>query len=76
MVRGGLKFKLGANLWEQDKFRVLVMAEQNFDRFAVSLEDTEPNTSEQMCTDLNSDNPIFRPLHKLGQVRKFVEAQC
>ena len=30
-----------------------------------------------MQLDLNSDKPIFRPPHKLGQVEMdFVEAQC
>ena len=53
------------------------MLESHTDRFAFSLEDIEPFTAEPLRIDLNSDKPIFRPPHKLGQVEwDFVQAQC
>ena len=53
------------------------MLEDNNDRFAFSLEDIDPFKGEPMQLELNSDKPIFRPPHKLGQVEwDFVEAQC
>ena len=69
------KFNLGASLHEQDQLKVLAMLEDNVDRFAFSLEDIEPSTGEPLHINLNSDKPIFRPPHKLGQVEwDFVEA--
>ena len=71
------KFNLGSCLQEEDQLRVLAMLESNNDRFAFSLEDIEPFKGEPMQLQLNSDKPIFRPPHKLGQVEwDFVEAQC
>ena len=56
---------------------MMAMLDKNEDRFAFSLEDIEPFTGEPMRIDLNSDKPIFRPPHKLGQVElDFVAAQC
>ena len=55
------------------------MLEDNSDRFAFSMEDIKPAgfKGEAMRIDLNTDKPIFRPPHKLGQVEwDFVEAQC
>ena len=55
------------------------MLEDNFDRFAFSMEDIHPASfrGEAMRIDLNLDKPIFKPPHKLGQVEwDFVEAQC
>ena len=55
------------------------MLDANNDHFAFSMEDLEPSkfTGEPMRLDLNSDKPIFKPPHKLGQVEMdFVEAQC
>ena len=55
------------------------MLEDNSDRFAFSMEDIEPASfkGEAMHINLNSNKPIFRPPHKLGQVEwDFVEAQC
>ena len=49
------------------------------DRFAFSLEDISPHdfTGEPMVINLNSDQAVFWPPHKLGQVEwDFVEAQC
>ena len=43
------------------------------------MEDIEPASfkGEAMPIDLNTDKPIFRPPHKLGQVEwDFVEALC
>ena len=69
------KFNLGSCLQEQIK--VLTMLEDNVDRFAFSMEDIEPFKGEPMQLELNSDKPIFRPPHKLGQVEwDFVEGQC
>ena len=65
---GGPKFQIGACLQEHDPLRVLAMLDKHSDRFAFSLEDIEPFTGEPLRIDLNSDKPIFRPLHKLGQV--------
>ena len=65
---GGGKFQIGACLQEQHQLRVLAMLENKSDRFAFSLEDIEPFTGEPLQSDLNSDKPIFRPPHKLGQV--------
>ena len=65
---GGAKFQIGACLQEQDQLRVLSMLDNNSDRFASSLEDIEPFTAEPLQIDLNSDKPIFRPPHELGQV--------
>ena len=73
------KFNLGSSLQEQDQIRVLAMLDDNMDRFAFSLEDISPHdfTGEPMAINLNSDQAIFRPPHKLGQVEwDFVEAQC
>ena len=46
------------------------MLEDNSDRFAFSMEDIEPASfkGKAMRIDLNSDKPIFRTPHKLGQV--------
>ena len=53
------------------------MLENNADRFAFSLEDIKPFKGEPMRLHLNSDKPIFRPPHKLGQVEwDFLEGQC
>ena len=53
------------------------MLETNSDRFAFSMEDLEPFTGEPMQIHLNTNPPIFRPPHKLGQVEwDFVESQC
>ena len=53
------------------------MLDNNSDRFAFSMEDLEPFTGEPLQIHLNSDKPIFRPPHKLGQVEwDFVAAQC
>ena len=74
---GGPKFQIGACLQEQDQLRVLAMLDKHSDRFAFSLEDIEPFTGEPLRIDLNSDKPIFRPPHKLGQVEwDFVQTQC
>ena len=71
------KFNLGSCLHGQDDIRVLTMLENNVDRSAFSMEDIEPFGGEPMQLDLNSDKPIFRPPHKLGQVEwDFVEGQC
>ena len=71
------KFNLGSCLQEQEQIRVLTMLEDNMDRFAFSMEDIEPFKGEPMQLELNSDKPIFRPPHKLGQVEwDFVEGQC
>ena len=71
------KFNVGVSLQEQDQIRVLTMLEANRDRFAFSFDDIEPFTGEPLQITLNSDKPIFRPPHKLGQVEwDFVEAQC
>ena len=53
------------------------MLESNNDRFAFALEDIEPFTGEPLQIHLNSEQPIFCPPHKLGQVEwDFVRAQC
>ena len=55
------------------------MLNANNDPFAFSMEDLEPAkfTEEPMRLDLDTDTPIFRPPHKLGQVElDFMEAQC
>ena len=71
------KFQLGASLQEQDQLQVLAMLENNSDRFAFPMEDLEPFTGEPLQIHLNSDKPIFRPPHKLGQVEwDFISAQC
>ena len=71
------KFNLGSCLQTQEQIRVLTMLENNVDRFAFSMEDIEPFKGEPMQLELNSDKPIFRPPHKLGQVEwDFVEGQC
>ena len=71
------KFNLGSCLQEQEQIRVLTMLEDNVDHFAFSMEDIEPFKGEPMQLELNSDKPIFRPPHKLGQVEwDFVEGQC
>ena len=71
------KFQLGASLQEQDQLQVLAMLDNNSDRFAFSMEDLELFTGEPLQIHLNSDKPIFRPPHKLGQVEwDFVAAQC
>ena len=44
------------------------MLNSNTYRFAFSLEDIKPFTREPLQIRLNSKQPIFRPLHKLGQV--------
>ena len=44
------------------------MLENNVNRFAFSMEDIEPFKGEPMQLELNSDKPIFRPPHKLGQL--------
>ena len=65
------KFNLGANLQ--------AMLNSNSDRFAFAMEDLKPAkfSGEPTRLELTSDKPIFRPLHKLGQVElDFVEAQC
>ena len=50
------------------------MLESNVDRFAFSMEDIKPFRGEPMQLELNSDQPIFRPPHKLGRVEwDFVE---
>ena len=54
------------------------MLDDNVDRFAFSLENINPDdfTGELMRINLNSDQAIFGPPHKLGQVEwDFVEAQ-
>ena len=67
-------FNLGSCLQEQEKIKILTMLEANMDRFAFSMEDIE---SFKMALELNSDKPIFRPPHQLGQVEwDFVEGQC
>ena len=74
-----VRFNVGASLHDQDQLKVLAMLNANNDRFAFSMEDLEPAkfTGEPMRLDLNTDKPIFRPPHKLGQVElDFVEAQC
>ena len=58
---------------------MLAMLDDNEDRFAFSVEDINPRdfTEEPMRINLNSDETIFRPPHKLGQVEwDFVDAQC
>ena len=73
------KFNLGSSLQEKDQIKVLAMLEDNMDRFAFALEDINPQDfqGEPMQINLNSDQAIFRPPHKLGQVEwDFVEAQC
>ena len=73
------RFNLGSNLQERDQVRVLAMLDDIVDRFAFSLEDIKPHdfTGEPMRINLNSDQSIFRPPHKLGQVEwDFVKAQC
>ena len=58
---------------------MLAMLDDNMDRFAFSLEDINPQdfTGEPMRINLNSDQAIFRPPHKLGQVEwDFVVGQC
>ena len=71
------KFNVGTCLQEQEQIRVLTMLEGNVDRFAFSMEDIEPFKGEPMQLELNSEKPIFRPPHKLGQVEwDFVERQC
>ena len=73
------KLNLRASLQEQDQLRVLAMLNANSDRFAFSMEDQEPTkfSGEPMRLKLTSDQPIFRPSHKLGQVElDFVSAQC
>ena len=64
------KFNLGSNLQERDQIRVLAMLDDNMDRFAFSLEDISPHdfTGEPMAINLNYDQAIFRPPHKLGRV--------
>ena len=72
-----LKFNLGSCLQEQEKIKILTMLENNVDRFAFPMEDIELFKGEPMALELNSDKPIFRPPHKLGQVEwDFVEGQC
>ena len=71
------KFNLGTGLQEGEQTKILTLLDDNMDRFAFSLEDIEPFTGEPMKIDLNSDQAIFRPPHKLGQVEwDFVDAQC
>ena len=62
------RFNLGTSLQEQDQIKA--MLDDNMDRFAFSLEDINPGdfTGESMKINLNSDQTIFRPPHKLGQV--------
>ena len=62
------KYNLGSNLSAEDQIKMMALLDKNKDRFAYSLEDIEPFTGEPMRIDLNSDKPIFRPPHKLGQV--------
>ena len=53
------------------------MLDDNKERFAYCMEDIEPFKGEPMEINLNTDKPIFRPPHKLGQVEwDFVQAQC
>lgn len=47
---------------------MLRMLEGNDDRFAYYLEDIGPFKGDPMSIDLNSENVIFRPPHKLRQV--------
>ena len=73
------RFNLGCSLQEQDQIKVLDMLDNNMDRFAFTLEDINPKdfTGEPMKIVLNSEQSIYRPPHKLGQVEwDFVEAQC
>ena len=44
------------------------MLDSDTDRFAFSLKDIEPFMGEPVQIYLNSDQPIFWPPHKLGQV--------
>ena len=64
------RFNLGTSMQEQDQIKVLAMLDTNVDRFAFSLEDINPKdfTGEPMTIILNSEQAIFRPPHKLGQV--------
>ena len=74
-----IRFNIGSSLHERDQARVLAMLDDNVDRFAFSLEDIKPDDfkGEPMQINLNSNQAIFRPPHKLGQVEwDFVEAQC
>ena len=71
------KFNVGESLHESEQTRILQVLEDNGDRFAYSMEDIEPFKGEPMEINLNTDKPIFRPPHKLGQVEwDFVQAQC
>ena len=71
------KFNLGNCLQEEDQIKVLTMLEDNVDRFAFSMEDIANFKGEPMQLHLNSEKPIFRPPHKLGQVEwDFVQGQC
>ena len=71
------RFNLGTSMQEQDQIKVLAMLDANVDRFAFSLEDINPKdfTGKPMTINLNSEQAIFRPPHKLEQVEwDFVEA--
>ena len=53
------------------------MLDNNEDKFAFSMEGLEPFKGEPLQINLNSNQPISHPPHKLGQVEwDFVEAQC
>ena len=62
------KFNLGSCLQEQEEIEILTMLENNVDRFAFPMEDIESFRGEPVQLELNSEKPIFRPPHKLGQV--------
>ena len=56
---------------------MLQTLEENGKRFASCMEDIEPLKGEPMEINHNTDKPIFRPPHKLGQMEwNFVQAQC
>ena len=69
LCRGGVQ----NSIW----LRLLALLDQHNSRFYFSLRCIEPFIVEPMRIDLNSNQPIFGPSHKLGQVEwEFVEAQC
>ena len=71
------KFNVGESLQEEEQQKMLQTLAENEERFAYSMEDIEPFKGEPMEINLNTDKPIFRPPHKLGQVEwDFVRGQC
>ena len=77
LPKNSTKFNIGESLHDGEQRRILQMLDDNKERFAYCMEDIEPFKGEPMEINLNTDKPIFRSPHKLGQVEwDFVQAQC